>query len=313
MPFIEHDPWRLQYFDGIPCPDDVAIPTDDGDCWTLYPRFRWVHNKLNIAETQGIEAAPHGVVPERFPVFSKPIYNLKGMGRGSRPIATLDEFWHAQAPGHMWMRLLEGEHLSTDVAVIDGGPVWWRHVVGHAAGQGTFDHWTVESGRRTALEAYCGLWLGRHLKGFTGIVNIESIDGRMIEIHLRMSDQWPDLYGAGWVENLVPLYRDGRWTFEDRDRREGYSVVLFGPHGHRYDAVDRTFIAALAKRPAMSSIQITYHEGRSPELHAMPPGGFRLAIINCWDLAVGRAVRHELAQMFHAIRQKPAPARRQAP
>src|SRR5262249_2661655 len=159
---------------------------DDGDCWELYPRYRWIHNKLNICDTQGIEAAPHGVVPERFPVFSKPIYNLKGMGRGSRTIHTIEGYWHVQSPGHMWMRLLEGEHVSTDAAIVDGVAQWWRHAIGHAAGQGTFDYWTVQRARRDDLEAYCGPWLERHLKGFNGIVNIESIAGVIIEVHLRM-------------------------------------------------------------------------------------------------------------------------------
>jgi hypothetical protein len=40
-------------------------------------------------------------------------------------------------------------------------------------------------------------------RGYTGILNTETIGGRMIEVHLRMSDQWPDLYGAGWVDALV--------------------------------------------------------------------------------------------------------------
>jgi hypothetical protein len=30
----------------------------------------------------------------------------------------------------MWMPLLEGEHVSTDVAVVDAEPRWWRHMVG---------------------------------------------------------------------------------------------------------------------------------------------------------------------------------------
>jgi len=30
----------------------------------------------------------------------------------------------------------------------------------------------------------------------------------------------------------------------------------------------------------------------------MPPGGFRLAIVNCWDLAVGLLVRERLTRMF---------------
>ncbi len=31
MPICEADPWRMQYFEGVACPDDVNIPTEDGD------------------------------------------------------------------------------------------------------------------------------------------------------------------------------------------------------------------------------------------------------------------------------------------
>jgi len=44
----------------------------------------------------------------RFPVFSKPITNLKGMGVGSRVLNTQAEYDANAAPGHMWMTLLRG-------------------------------------------------------------------------------------------------------------------------------------------------------------------------------------------------------------
>ena len=68
MPVVERDPWRIQYFEGIDCPDDVVVPTDDPDCYVLFPEQRRIYNKLFICETQGIEHAPHGVEPPRFPV-----------------------------------------------------------------------------------------------------------------------------------------------------------------------------------------------------------------------------------------------------
>ena len=52
--------------------------------------------------------APHGVPPPRFPVFSKPITNLKGMGVGSRVLHSQAEYEQSLTPGHMWMTLLEG-------------------------------------------------------------------------------------------------------------------------------------------------------------------------------------------------------------
>ena len=29
MPICEADPWRFQYFEDVPCPDDVLISTED--------------------------------------------------------------------------------------------------------------------------------------------------------------------------------------------------------------------------------------------------------------------------------------------
>ncbi|MGH7857453.1 MAG: hypothetical protein ACREQY_08990, partial [Candidatus Binatia bacterium] len=298
MPIVENDPWRMQYFEGVPCPGEVVIPTDDPDCYALYPDHRWVYNKLLVCQTQGLECAPHGIAPRRFPVFSKPIFNLRGMGAGGRVLESREDYERKQTPGHFWMPLFTGEHLSTDVAVVDGEAVWWRHTVGTPLEKGMFDYWTVLAEPRPAVERDLGEWLRRNLRGYSGIVNLETIGGRIIECHLRMADQWVDLNGPGWVESVVGLYREGRWSFRDESRRDGYSVVLFGGHGPRYHHVEPAVVADLRKTPEVSSIQITFHDDKAPELHAMPPGGFRLAIVNCWDLETGFEVREELAVHF---------------
>ena len=50
----------------------------------------------------------------------------------------------------------------------------------------------------------------------------------------------------------------------------------------------------------VSSIQMTFHEDKPPEIHSMPPGGFRLAIVNCWNLEMGFEVRERLASLFQS-------------
>jgi len=298
MPIIENDSWRQQYFHDGECPEDVVIPTDDALAYPLYPAHRWIYNKLRICETQGLVHAPHGIAPTEFPVFSKPIYNLRGMGAGGKILRSIAEYQRAQTPGHLWMPLLVGEHVSTDVAVVDGEPRWWRHAMGKARDQGMFDYWTVLPEPRPEIEAYCGAWLRRYLATYSGMVNVETIGGTIIEAHLRCTDQWPDLYGPGWIASLVELYARKQWRYADTHRQTGYSVVLFGPHGRRYHSIDHTVVTGLRSRPSISSIQITFHDDLPPEAHAMPPGGFRLAIVNCWDLAAGNAVRDALAQHF---------------
>ena len=298
MPICEADPWRMQYFERVPCPADVLISTEDADSWNWYPKHRWVYDKVAVALSQKLEAAPHGVEPTRFPVFSKPITNLKGMGVGSRVLRSAADYVAHYAPGHMWMTLLEGRHVSSDVAVLNGEPKWWRHATGHPGPEGTFDHWVLHAEPDGAIETHCGAWIRQHFAGYTGMLNLETIGGRIIEVHLRFADQWPDLYGKGWVEALVRLYEHGRWDYPDHDRRDGYSVVLFGPHGPRYRHPPQSLVDAVRAMPSVSSVQITFHEDKPPTQHAMPPGGFRLAIVNCFDLAVGRAARETLRAFF---------------
>jgi hypothetical protein len=293
------DPWRIQYFAPVPCPPGVDIPIDEASAWEVHPEFREVHNKLWICASQGLAHGPHGVSPPRYPVFSKPIYNMRGMGTGSRVLRSRGEYEAALTPGHMWMRLLRGPHMSTDVAVLRGEPKWWRHTTATPLADGTFDDWHVEASRKPVLERYLSAWTARQLANFTGMVNFETIGGRIIECHLRMSEQWLDLNGERWLEAVTELYRAKRWRYTDEDRRDGWSVVLFGPHGRRFVPPPRSLLAGLRRsEPAVSSIQITFAASVPEVQHAMPPGGFRLAIVNTWDRGAGRRVRARLAEHF---------------
>lgn len=298
MPIVEHDPWRDQYFAGIACPDDVIIPTDDPLAYSLFPQHRWVYDKLRVARSQGFICGRRDSPPPQYPVFCKPVINLSGMGMGIHVLRNHEDLREFCLSGHFWMPLFEGDHVSTDIALVRGEPVWCQHTHGIPGEAGTFDYWVIETARRETLMHTCQSWAREHLRQYTGLANIESIGGHIIEVHLRFSDQWPDLYGAGWLQAMVGLYAQGHWQFDDAGRRDGYSVVLFGPHGRRYAHPLPALVRNILGRPGISSVQITFHENRREEEHAMPPGGFRLAIVNCWDLEAGRRAREDLRAAF---------------
>ena len=50
--------------------------------------------------------------------------------------------------------------------------------------------------------------------------------------------------------------------------------------------------------PGVSSVQITFFEDRPQHAHTMPPGGFRLAVINSFNLEAGLRVRSAMAREF---------------
>ena len=60
----------------------VVIPTDD-----------------EVAESQGLDCPPHGIVPDDSPVFSKPIVTLRGMGTGGQIVSSKAEFERVQQSG----------------------------------------------------------------------------------------------------------------------------------------------------------------------------------------------------------------------
>jgi hypothetical protein len=136
------------------------------------------------------------------------------------------------------------------------------------------------------------------MAGYTGMMNFETIGGIIIEAHLRFADQWCDLYGEGWVEALIALYRDGHWNFADRQRSDGFSVPLFSRHGHAYHYPSPETRRAVLAMKGVASLQVTFHETKDLEGHPMPPGGFRLAIVNGTDLDAAQDARRFLATRF---------------
>jgi hypothetical protein len=161
MPYEGVAPWRWQYFAPVACPDRVVIPIDDPTAWRLYPAYRDTLSKLFICESQGIANGPHGLTPASFPVFSKPATNLHGMGSavGGSVQGRLEAHF---TPGHMWMALLTGRQVSTDVALVRGRPRWWRHTTGKALPRAC-------STSRRSMPARARVWSATSAAGSAGI------------------------------------------------------------------------------------------------------------------------------------------------
>lgn len=296
MPILEPDPWRKSFFSKYACPDNLLIPTKDTDAYVLNPDYSWAYNKLRIAEIQGLSCGPHGIEPKNYPTFSKPIYNVRSMGAGSGIIRNAQEMKLAYNPGYMWVDILTGEHLSTDIAVVDGQAVWFAHSIGHAGPGGTFDYWEISPCLRPDIEAYFADFISTHFQFYTGMLNFETINKIIIEVHLRFADQWPDLYGHKFVPSLIALYQHSKWDVPAITRK-AFSVPLFCPH-QNYRKPQSNIIESFLESDEISSIQLPFYEGVDCSEHSMPPGGFRVGIINGYSLKSCLSVRTSLKLLF---------------
>lgn len=298
--------WRRAYFQQFDFDASVTIPTDDSEAYAMYPRHHWVHNKLMVAELQGLRAGPFGVSPQSYPIFSKPVYNLSGMSVGARLFRSAEEYESRIRAGTMWCEYLQGDHYSIDCVVEDGAVRWAAFTLGHPLDKGMFDFWEVGVTPPRDVHDHVVGFIEAHLADFTGVVNVETLGGKIIEMHLRVAVQWIDLYGPAFLQALHGLYRDRTWRLDGETGR-GFSVVSFAPP-KLYPDPPADLWREWNADPSIVYIQLpSYAEDGTFRTLGMPEGGMRLAVVNGTCLDTAMAVRERISRHYGVGRPEPVP------
>lgn len=264
----------------------VDLPLSDQDAYLLYPQYRWMFNKLLLSEAQGLPAYPHGVEPGDVgidtPVFSKPITNLWGLSTGAEII----EEWRLDRyrAGHMWMPLLPDPQLSTDVVVCRGEIVWWYSMRPVTNAAGSFIRWETEAVTDDIANAIRS-WVARHLRDFSGVANFETRGPWIIDATPRMSVQFLDFYGEGWLDSVAALYRDQTWRDVARPLDRGVSEVIRVDRrlGDRRLTLRDPELLAKLERQTGTSVYLPWRNGQRLADANDDDRSFRIALINGWS------------------------------
>ena len=183
----------------------------DYEAWVEHPEYRWMFDRLALAERLGYKCGPHGVWPDEFPVISKPIINLYGMGIGAEVFENDDAFPYRA--GHFWCELFEGEWRSYDIDLTSD--YCYEAIVVDSEDRYCPTVWEITQQRTPG-------WLWPQvlpgLKKKPNRMNVETIGQRVIEMHPR------------WTEEFEPYY-DGRpftcevmwWPSIDDPPLEGFT------------------------------------------------------------------------------------------
>lgn len=225
MPFLGVRPEREYLFTPTPKKD---VGVNDAHAWRLNPKHRHVYNKLHVALSQGLKAAPSGVSPLLMGLqaedkcFVKPIFNLGGMSLNtvSTTATTIAESTINQtnnnanncAAGSFWCEFLEGPQTSSDVLILNGQAKWFAHT--KAADERNNNrpiYWEIGADC-AALEPSIEKFVNRELEGYTGLCNIEMIGNHIIEAHLRGSNAFFDYYCEGFMAAWVKLVDQQAWN-----------------------------------------------------------------------------------------------------
>ena len=121
---------------------NISIPESDSEAYIKYTKYNSVYNKLEIAKIQDLDCNPFPCLPNKFPVVSKPIINLFGMGLNSKKINNTKEFLKELPTNNFWCEFLDGDHISWDFIIRDGKIEYYTCFFGKKKTFGTFKYWS---------------------------------------------------------------------------------------------------------------------------------------------------------------------------
>lgn len=172
---------------------------DDRDIWPLLPNEdRWIMNKMEVALTQGIEAAPVGVrIKKQGTYCLRHIMNMAGRGIGG--VIKFEAKNTQQGilqpdyrPATFWTPWLDGHHTWTEY--IDDVPV--RQSGGYE-----------KNGRLDSYEETPSVQLPEVFHGISRYMTTESIDGVIIEVSPRHMAAMPSAITIRDYRQFVPDYK----------------------------------------------------------------------------------------------------------
>jgi hypothetical protein len=176
---------------------DKIYPCDI-DCYINIPEYNFVYNKLWLSQSQGMLCGPIGIYPSEYPIIFKPIVNLYGLSRGFKKINNEKEYEKEKKDGFFWQPFFGGKHIVCDMVLDDTEIVFCSFLRSYPGIKGSFKlHHTTEY----VMPEKIKLWIKKYLKHYKGCLNMDIIDGNIIECHLRLNGDF-NLYNQAFCLQL---------------------------------------------------------------------------------------------------------------
>lgn len=185
---------------------------NDIQAYQEYPSLRHWYNKLWLSEKLGYRCGPASIPPKESGWYIvRPIMNLSGMGVGAKKV-WIDKGDHTKVPpGHFWCEWFDGNQYS----VTYGWRGYWHpescwQGIKEEDNLSRFERWVKTDFYPELSKVYNELHL-------VGKINIEFIEDKTIEVHLRTS---PDPE----YNELIPVWKDQE-QIVDKYTKLGYDYI----------------------------------------------------------------------------------------
>jgi hypothetical protein len=182
---------------------------NDSDVWEFIDADDlWIYDKLILSKKLGYNCGPAGVspkIPDNYIV--RPCVNFRMMGVGASIMHLTPENFSEIPPGFFWCEIFTGPHMSFDyqygeqVLAVEGFKDNPKRL-------DRFSRWIKVNAKYTLPP-----FLENIAKKYEWL-NIETIGGRIIEVHLRYNDDFRNHDG----NEIIPIWKDEFYPSACEDR-----------------------------------------------------------------------------------------------
>jgi len=198
------------------------MPFYDGECYKRYPRFKRVYDKLWVVKSQGLIGGRLEKLKGKedkvvYPIFIKPRWgHLSACSKNCFKVTCADDLTkYIDYKDMMWSEFIDASEVMTDFIMLNGKIVHQITYTYSEKQNGFSDDWKIIS-PDTKPPSNISEWVKHHMTDYTGVVNIQYRDAKIIEVSLRLARGGAYLLSTKnkpLITNVNNIFNKKEWNY----------------------------------------------------------------------------------------------------
>jgi hypothetical protein len=212
------------------------MPVFDGKAYKMYPEHNFVYDKLWIVKSQGLKGGKlENLIGKektvKYPIFIKPRWgHLSASSKNCFKISRSEELVkYKDYKNMMWSEFIKGTEGMTDYIVVKGQIMHQITYIYSEKQNGFTDVWKYISPESTPPTNITE-WVNKHMKNFTGIVNVQYRNKKIIEVGLRLARGGAYIISTdnkALISNINNVFMNKYWDFSLKQKMNFKPFYVF--------------------------------------------------------------------------------------
>ncbi len=213
--------FRNPYIDPFSTYISKQIPDFDYQAFETYTKHNFVYDKLWVAKSQGLLCGKLSNLRQNdnisLPIFIKPRWGHEtATSKNCFKIKSWSEVNnYKHIPDMMWSEFIDAREQMTDYILLDGKIVYQITYVYSDSQNEFIDDWKYVSPDNKPIPKITD-WVNRNLSDFTGAVNVQYRDDKIIEVGLRLARGGAYILSTKnktLIDNINNVVENSTWNY----------------------------------------------------------------------------------------------------